>query len=44
MITKLEDIKKHYWACNTCNTDAGGVWPKGHCATVCEGTCKVCGD
>jgi len=41
---KLEIIKKHYWACDKCNTNAGGVFPEGHVCTMTEGECKVCGD
>ena len=39
----FEKIKEAYWACRTCNREAGGVWPEGHCATVTSGDCAVCG-
>lgn len=30
-------------SCSKCATKAGGVWPKGHCATVTRGNCGICG-
>lgn len=41
--SKLEEIKKYYWACGKCMEEAGGIWPEGHCATATQDTCKICG-
>lgn len=33
---------KHYWLCSDCAIKKGGVWPKGHVATVIMGKCPYC--
>lgn len=32
----------HYWICGACATKKGGVWPKGHVATLADMMCKYC--
>lgn len=39
---KLKDRKSDY-ICRKCAEDNGGVWPKGHCATMHTGICGMCG-
>lgn len=31
------------YICSMCARKYGGRWPKGHCATVHEGPCDICG-
>lgn len=33
----------HYWLCDTCAHEKGGVWPAQHVATGTTGDCKYCG-
>lgn len=37
-----EIFKKGYWMCAACAKERGGVWPKGHAATVILDTCPYC--
>ncbi len=41
-MSDLKKIKEAYWACDDCNTSAGGVFPDGHVCTAVSGECKVC--
>lgn len=34
----------HYWICDACAKERGGVWPDGHVATVADIPCKYCDD
>lgn len=43
MTELFKKIKEAYWACDDCITQAGGVFPEGHCATMTKGDCLVCG-
>ena len=38
-----EDLRRVYFACENCNKEAGGVFPKGHICTVSLGDCELCG-
>lgn len=32
----------YYWICNTCATERGGTFPKGHICTVTHKECPYC--
>lgn len=38
----ISNIKKMYWLCGDCATEAGGKMPEGHVCTVIHGKCKFC--
>ena len=38
----LKDIKKHYWCCRDCATEAGGELFDTMGITMTEGMCKIC--
>jgi hypothetical protein len=42
MKSKLLDIFPHYWICGVCAKERGGVWPKGHVATIAQKKCEYC--
>lgn len=33
---------EYYWMCWDCADKMGGVFPEGHCCTVCIDTCEYC--
>jgi len=37
-----EEKFPHYWICDACAKEKGGVWPKGHQATAMEDICPYC--
>ena len=44
-MTKIMPDKQyfpHYWICDECAKQRGGIWPKGHCATIAIKTCQYC--
>lgn len=32
----------HYWICDACAQERGGIWPEGHRGTFAEIKCKYC--
>lgn len=32
----------HYWICDACARERGGIWPEGHVATLALTECQYC--
>ena len=40
----MATLDSAYFICVTCARKRGGVWPRGHCATMHAGRCDLCGE
>ena len=41
-VKNTEEKFPHYWICDACAKERGGVWPEGLCATLLQTACKYC--
>lgn len=42
MTTPLNSKFPHYWICDACAKERGGVWPENQCATIASKICEYC--